>query len=509
MNGSVSGRFESSQALPDMGAPQLVPGLRSVDPYRPVSKPRRAVGWSYAVRGAYAAIDVVCVVLSCGLAFFLRFSTLRSPHEQIQLLMKPFAHAYFGYFFLYAALVVLCCMNEDLYRTPRSRSTWQESWSVVRAIGISTALLALSIVGSANKDISRMVLGCSAILNIFALSGWRAAKRNWVMRRTAAGIGLTRVLIVGTGRVARALARWLQENRQLGYEFCGFLGPQTTSDIHALGGIKDLRSVTLAHFVDELFITLSADRRLVKQLVAEARSLKLNLKVVPELYDGLGWHAPIHTLGGFPLLELYQQPIPAIGLGIKRGFDVLIAAIGLILLAPLLGILLALIRLDSPGPALYVADRIGKKGRKFRCYKLRTMVTNADARKDELRVLNERTGPCFKIDHDPRLTAIGRWLRRFSLDELPQLLNVLRGDMSLIGPRPHPLDDFERYDLEHLRRLDVKPGITGLWQVTARKDPSFETNMALDLQYIENWSLLLDMQILARTVPVVLRAEGR
>jgi lipopolysaccharide/colanic/teichoic acid biosynthesis glycosyltransferase len=137
------------------------------------------------------------------------------------------------------------------------------------------------------------------------------------------------------------------------------------------------------------------------------------------------------------------------------------------------------------------------------------MIAEADAQKDTLRKTNERNGPFFKMENDPRITRCGRWLRKFSIDELPQLLNVLRGEMSLVGPRPHPVDDFERYTLEHLRRLDVKPGVTGLWQVTARRDPSFDTNMVLDLEYIENWSSWLDFNILLRTIPAVLEGGGQ
>jgi len=156
-----------------------------------------------------------------------------------------------------------------------------------------------------------------------------------------------------------------------------------------------------------------------------------------------------------------------------------------------------------------MADRVGLKGRRFRCYKFRTMVADADFQKDKLRSTNDRHGPFFKMENDPRITRLGHWLRKSSLDELPQLWNVLRGDMSLVGPRPHPIDDFERYAIEHLRRLDVSPGLTGLWQVTARSDPSFETSMALDLEYIENWTLGLDLSILVKTLPALLRGEGR
>jgi exopolysaccharide biosynthesis polyprenyl glycosylphosphotransferase len=286
------------------------------------------------------------------------------------------------------------------------------------------------------------------------------------------------------------------------------LDSRPSTDPRVLGTIKDLRTVMIAHFVDELFITLPADRTLVKHLVLQARRLRLSLKVVPDLYDGLAWQAPLHSLGGFPLMELCRQPIPALGLAIKRVTDVIVASLLLVAAAPLLALLAVLIRLDSEGPVLYVADRIGRKGVKFRCYKLRTMVVGADEQKDELRNGNERNGPFFKLANDPRVTPLGRWLRKLSLDEIPQLWNVLRGEMSLVGPRPHPVDDFKRYDVEHLRRLDVKPGLTGLWQVTARRDPSFDTNMALDLEYIENWSLWLDLRIALRTVPAVLRAEG-
>jgi len=208
-------------------------------------------------------------------------------------------------------------------------------------------------------------------------------------------------------------------------------------------------------------------------------------------------------------MDLQWQPIPAVGLAMKRAMDILLAGFALVVTSPFLLLLTILIRFDSPGPVLYIADRVGHKGSRFRCFKLRTMCVGADQRKEELRAENQREGPIFKLEDDPRITRLGRWLRRTSFDELPQLWNVIRGDMSLVGPRPHPVDDFERYSLENLRRLDVSPGLTGLWQVTARNDPSWETNMALDLEYIENWSISLDLKILFKTIPAVLRAEGR
>jgi lipopolysaccharide/colanic/teichoic acid biosynthesis glycosyltransferase len=157
---------------------------------------------------------------------------------------------------------------------------------------------------------------------------------------------------------------------------------------------------------------------------------------------------------------------------------------------------------------LYAAPRAGRKGRSFLCYKFRSMVRDADALKEYLRKRNERHGPFFKITDDPRITRVGRVLRRYSLDELPQLWNVLKGEMSLVGPRPHPLDDFSAYAIEHLPRLDVTPGITGLWQVTARRDPSFQAGMNLDIDYIHRWSLGMDLRILLKTAGAVLRGSG-
>jgi lipopolysaccharide/colanic/teichoic acid biosynthesis glycosyltransferase len=193
---------------------------------------------------------------------------------------------------------------------------------------------------------------------------------------------------------------------------------------------------------------------------------------------------------------------------LKRSIDVIGAAFVLALVSPLMAIVDLLIHLDSPGPVVYSAERTGVKGRSFHCYKFRSMVANAECLKENLRARNQRQGPIFKIDDDPRITRIGHILRRYSLDELPQLWNVLHGEMSLVGPRPHPVAEVSQYELQHYRRLDVKPGITGLWQITARGCPSFELNMHLDLTYIENWSLLLDLRILAGTVHVLFAPEG-
>ena len=211
----------------------------------------------------------------------------------------------------------------------------------------------------------------------------------------------------------------------------------------------------------------------------------------------------------FSAAQLCETPIPCIGLSIKRVVDVVLSSIGLVVLWPLMLSIAVAIKLESPGSALYRSLRVGKQGRTFPCYKFRTMVMDADKLKEGLRCLNQRHGPFFKIADDPRVTRLGHVLRKYSLDELPQLWNVLKGEMSLVGPRPHPIEDCAQYTSKHCRRLGVAPGMTGLWQVSGRRDPSFETSMTLDMAYIEKWSLLLDFLILFQTIPAVLAGRGQ
>lgn len=461
----------------------------------------------------YVLADVSFVLLNSLLIFYLRFVPgWFSSLAQGELPKVPrylvIVDEYLGFQFLFAALVVLFCQGQDLYRTLPTRTVSDESAAVIKAVTLATFVLVIFIYLSGIKSISRLVLGLSAVLNLITLLAWRVWKRRVVNRRRAAGLGVRNVLIIGAGKLGQELARYFQEQKHLGYVVKGFLDDNHSADPRVLGGIEVFRQVAQAQFVDEVFITIPSRRELVKTVAVEARRNRIDVKVVPDLYDGLGWRAPIEHLGDFPVMALYREPIPAMGLLVKRLIDISLASLGLILLFPWLAAIALAVKLDSPGSVIYRSRRVGKKGRVFDCYKFRTMVANADALKDKLREMNERQGPFFKIANDPRLTRVGKFLRRYSLDEFPQLWNVFKGEMSLVGPRPHPTDDYEQYSLEHLRRLDVMPGITGLWQVSARHDPSFERNMTLDLEYIENWDLWLDFKIFLRTAPAVFKGSG-
>jgi exopolysaccharide biosynthesis polyprenyl glycosylphosphotransferase len=476
---------------------------------RPTARP---VGGLW-VQVAYALIDVVCVLASGSIAFLLRFSPADLHHFFISGHLtvatdQPIAR-YGGFLLLYVALILLFCQLQDLYRTPRERPFSEESFAVIKAVSFASLLLTAFIYLSGVKIVSRSVVVMSLLLNVVALAAWRYAKRQIVINRVKRGIGTRNAVIIGAGRVGQALARQLEENKLLGYRFKGFLDGNHSNDCRTLGRIEDLPQIARAEFVDEVFITIPSEREMVKRVALEARQHHLDVKVIPDLYDGLAWNAPLRFVGNFPVMELHWRAIPTLGLFVKRVFDAGFSLAALAVCSPLLAPLALWIKLDSDGPVIYRSRRVGKKGRVFTCYKLRTMVSNADDLKQSLRHRNEREGPFFKIENDPRVTRPGRFLRKYSLDELPQLWNVLSGDMSLVGPRPHPLDDYKQYSLEHLRRLDVKPGITGLWQITARQDPSFDTNMRFDLEYIDSWNLWMDLIVLAKTLPHVFRGAGR
>jgi exopolysaccharide biosynthesis polyprenyl glycosylphosphotransferase len=506
--------FDHLPISPEVGSSRGVDWTRVS---RVTKRPGRVGGISTIPGGRWVQIvyiltDLFLVTTNAVVVFCFRFVPDWLPrllHGHLSRLTEAGGQKeYLAFLFLYAALIVLFLQSYHLYETSRTRSTLDESLAVCKACVHATLLLTVFIYLYGIQSISRLVVGFSGVLSLVSLAGWRMWKRQIVMDRIGKGYGVRNVLVVGAGKTGQELARILKENKQLGYVVKGFLNEQYSRRVNVLGKIKDLPQVARAQFVDEIFITLPLQRRLVREAVLEARRNRLDVKLIPDLHDGLASGASLDYVGDLPVLDLHQQPMRSLALFVKRTMDVVISSVALIFVSPVLAVISVAIKLDSPGPVLYRSHRVGKKGRKFVCYKFRTMVTNADDLKASLSHLNERRGPFFKIANDPRLTRLGNWLRKYSLDELPQFWNVLKGDMSLVGPRPHPIDDYEKYNLEHLRRLDVTPGITGIWQVTARRDPSFEKNMALDVEYIEHWSVWMDFKLLVKTIPAVLRGAA-
>lgn len=342
----------------------------------------------------------------------------------------------------------------------------------------------------------------------------RLGARMLLHRQIARGVGLKNVLIVGTGLEAMAMKSHLENLHQLGYKFRGFAEyPGCGSASRTAQGIPflDIDSIfeyARTEFVDEVFVAAPRVPGLLRELLDRARMHHIDLRVIPEMHDGLVWSQPVEYIGALPTFPLHTREIPQTSLLLKRMMDVTVSAIGLAVLGIPMLVIALMIKLDSPGPILYRSLRVGRRGRKFNCTKFRTMVVDAEARRAGLMHLNERDSVLFKITNDPRVTKLGRILRKYSIDELPQLFDVLRGDMSLVGPRPPIASEVGQYEPNHLRRLDVMPGITGLWQVQARCDPSFDSYISLDLMYVENWTLWLDLKILVRTLGVVLAGTG-
>jgi exopolysaccharide biosynthesis polyprenyl glycosylphosphotransferase len=275
--------------------------------------------------------------------------------------------------------------------------------------------------------------------------------------------------------------------------------------------MSELKAVIDAEPVDEVFITLPRDKYgpLVESIVHICEDQGIIVRIQPEMFNlrFARWH--VDLLDDMPMVTISSGPLDSWQLMTKRLIDICGSAALLLTAIPLLLLVAIFIKLDSPGPVLFSQERVGLNKRRFKLIKFRTMVDGADRQQQLLEYLNEVDGPVFKIKDDPRITRLGKFLRRFSIDELPQLFNVLKGEMSLVGPRPLPVRDVERIAVQwHKRRLSMKPGVTCLWQVNGRSDVSFEHWVRMDLEYIDKWSLGLDLKILLKTIPAVLKGAG-
>jgi exopolysaccharide biosynthesis polyprenyl glycosylphosphotransferase len=418
------------------------------------------------------------------------------------------------YFCWYCLSLVLVSRRMHLYAPIQLRNTLHDQRLTIQACFTAGLLLSGALYFARGEIVSRGVVLLTLAFTTVLLCLRRVIWRSIVYRRYERGMETRNILVVGSGRVGQALRHHIESIRHLGYTFKGFVhvpgsdSEAATRSADVIGSIDEVLELARKHFVDEIFLSAPCERGMVKQLVEQAREAGVDIRVVPDLYDGLAWNSPVEYIGQFPTIPLHRGEVPVIGMMLKRVLDIVLSSVALVLLSPVLIAIAIAVRFDSAGPVLYRSERIGKKARVFPCLKFRTMVRDAETRRAEVLHMNERDSVLFKISNDPRITPIGRFLRKYSLDELPQLINVLRGDMSMVGPRPPIASEVKRYELNHLRRLDVVPGITGLWQVQARQDPSFDSYISMDTAYIENWSLWLDLKILIRTVTVVFAGTG-
>jgi exopolysaccharide biosynthesis polyprenyl glycosylphosphotransferase len=320
-----------------------------------------------------------------------------------------------------------------------------------------------------------------------------------------------RAVLVGSGKHIEDVAHALVNEVHAPVEMVGFISltPRPDNGLRSLGQIEDLPAVLDAHRIQEVII---ADPEFPQEravdLVDQCHQRGVTVRIAPSTMEILVHRAEFVPGASVPLFELRPPVFDGFDYAVKRSFDFVVSLLLLVLLSPLLALIASIVAISSRGPVLYRSMRPGIGGESFACLKFRTMRSDADQIQADLESLNEATGPLFKIRRDPRLTRFGRFLRRYSLDELPQLLNVLAGQMSLVGPRPLPQRDFDQLEAWHKKRYLVLPGITGLWQVAGRSELDFDDLVRLDFLYLERWSVGLDMAILLKTVPAVLSRRG-
>ena len=421
---------------------------------------------------------------------------------------------YLGLLPLVLVIWTLLLVTREAYTSRRTVALASELWQVVQVVAAGTLILAATGWLLRLDFVSRPFLVLFATLDLLFLAAEKLVLRLGARRVRARGYNYRTLLIVGINPRAEEVARIIGEHPHWGLKLAGFVAPngehgERFAGLPVLGSADDLPRILQQDVVDEVIFVLSR-RQLEEFEESFLLCSELGIRARVALYfPHMKARVVLEELEGIPLLTFTTTPGAPFPLFLKRLGDVTASLLGIVLTAPLLPAIAAAVKLSSRGPVLYSQQRCGLNGRRFTLHKFRTMYVGSDRRMDEVAHLNEVDGPAFKARRDPRVTPVGRLLRRLSLDELPQLFNVLRGDMSLVGPRPPLPDEVEHYQRWQRRRLSMKPGITGLWQVSGRAGlDDFNRWIALDLAYIDQWSLWLDLKILLKTVPAVLSTRG-
>ena len=396
---------------------------------------------------------------------------------------------------------------------PRIRAILRDS---ARQVGYSALALVVFIVFALQLQISRPFLATFIFTSWFFIAGFRIASRN-LIPTLSREFGLKRfILIVGLGPRAERLGRTLEDYYEDGIRIVGFLAPPDSSPADSVQlareypvlPLDDLRALMAKHVVDEIHFAVESDQLpLLEEVFLWCDEEGVCSRLAVDFFPHVNSELALERLGNTPFLTFTAAPDDEVLLLVKRALDLALSAVATVLLSPLLIVTALAIRLTSPGPVIFRQTRCGLNGRTFTCYKFRSMVADAEQRLPEVAHLNQKE-IVTKIPNDPRLTPVGKWLRKFSVDELPQLFNVLKGDMSLVGPRPAIPSEVAQYQRWQRRRLRMRPGLTCLWAVKGRDKVDFEAWMRLDLQYIDNWSLGLDARIILMTIPQVLSGRA-
>lgn len=464
-------------------------------------------------------VDLVLTSVAFFAAFFIRdlFLPLVDP-SRFPTGLFPLSE----YLKIYPLVLIIWSVllfSYNSYHSHRTVPLTREALTTIRVVLVGNILLATLAYLLPLRQLSRAWFVLFAILAAVLLVAEKVLVRGLARWVRSKGLNYRTVLIVGTGRRATDIARMILGHKYWGYKILGFV-----SDGHRLsngwaryrvfGTVPDLKRILetgqITEPIDEIVFAVTRKKLdEMKQIFIMCEELGIRTRVAMNIFSNRVARLEIEELEGVPFLTFTTTPSNETQLAAKRLLDIAISLFLLALVVPVMGIAALAIKLTSPGSVLFKQKRIGLNGRMFTLYKFRTMIADAHERRDEVAHLNEMNGPVFKAKDDPRVTAVGRWMRRFSLDEIPQLWNVLKGDMSLVGPRPPIPEEVASYHRWHRRRLSMKPGLTCLWQISGRNQiQDFDRWMELDLQYIDNWSPSLDMKILLRTIPAVLSGKG-
>jgi exopolysaccharide biosynthesis polyprenyl glycosylphosphotransferase len=468
---------------------------------RPIARPRHVSSWNREYLRKLAVADLGCGIIGVFIAAEVRFGGgVTNMYVALSLALP-----------LFWLIAIWLAGGYDA----RFIGTGSDEFRKVLNAGVSLTAAAAIFSYAINFELSRayvvIALPCVTVLDLIV----RLVMRRWLHRVRLAGHCLDTVVAVGHELAVADLVTELGRERYHGLTVVGacVVRPGECDEVVGVpvyGGLDDVMSA-VKEFGANTVAVLSCPEmggHKLRSLAWELEKTGTDLFVSPALLDVAGPRTTIRPTAGLSLLHVDHPQLSGLPLVAKALFDRCAAAAALVMLAPLMAVIYVIVRLHDRGPALFSQIRVGKDGHAFRIYKFRTMVVNAEQRKDELLASNNSDGVLFKIREDPRITAVGTHLRRLSFDELPQLFNVFLGNMSLVGPRPALPDEAAKYAEYVRRRLVVKPGLTGLWQVNGRSDLSWEESVRLDLRYVENWSFALDLQILWKTISVLLKGSG-
>jgi exopolysaccharide biosynthesis polyprenyl glycosylphosphotransferase len=497
--------------------------LRGIGSFALNPSPARALGrrWHLVLHLVLLASDLLLTLAGFAIAYWLRYRVRWSPPfdaivQEVATVNDKDFRAFLPVALALTVVVAVLLETKGLYRLPRTAGFLDHAGIIVSSVITGIALVIVVAFFYRPFYHSRLIFAFAGATLIFLLCTWRAlllAGRAWIWQH---GIGLERTLVVGATGLGKQVMQSLVERR--GYSLIGYMDeaerelfapPGEAQRYQRLGGLDDLSLVVGPCAIDQVILALPFwENHRLPALVQSCRQLGVPFRIVPDLYELSFDRVDVTNVSGVPLIGLKEVSLTGWNLLLKRALDLAVVLLSLPVTIPLSLLIMALVKLDSRGPALFPQVRVGRGGRLFTLYKFRTMVDNAEARKAELAALNEADGPLFKIRNDPRVTRVGRLLRRTSLDELPQLWNILSGEMSLVGPRPGLPDEVSRYEPWQIRRLEVSPGLTGLAQVLGRSDISWDEMVRLDVYYVENWTVEMDLRIILMTVPAVLAGRG-